>query len=1375
MFKHRQLLLVITTLFCLSSISNAQKWAFHSGSNYDNSNPPIYGEMGVSNELNSPGGRFGFATWTDSQGNNYLFGGRGKDSDGTIGFRNDLWRYDGQTWTWISGDSTLDSGGDHGALGVAHPDNIPSGRVDAVSWTDADGNFWLFGGQGKNSAGVTGEWNDLWKFDGQNWTWVKGLNNIHSLGQFGTEGVADADNVPSARRGASIVQVSNGDVLLFGGEGRDGSGNGGYLNDLWRWNGTAWTWLDGSNIASNFGVYGIQGQANVSNVPGARYGATFWVDSQDNFYIYGGFGFAENSGFAYLNDLWKWDGSNWTWVSGLKDGSQTGIYGDIGQESTINMPGSRAGAIGWTDANDNLYLFSGFGFDKDRGPIRLNDLWKWDGATWKWISGSDVGDGKGSFGIKDTPQESNSPDARFGSGIWLNGEVVNLYGGDGCQADFWQWDGTNWIWKSGQPSVEKEGNYGTIGIANASNHPGIRMGAVTWEVNGDLYLFGGQGRGEGNSEVFLNDLWKYDGSNWTWLSGTSTSDDLGNYGEKGVAAESNLPRSRSLASSWKTSNGDLYLYGGFTRDGESFVSLNDLWKWDGQNWTWLSGDKTSNQLAYYGEKGVAAPSNDPGSRYGAVQWKDASGNLFLFGGLIAFESGGVGEMADLWKWDGQNWTWVDGPSSFFEQQYGIYGEKGVTSESSIPGPRYYATVFQSAQNEVYLFGGYGYDANGESSYLNDLWKWDGANWTWLAGSTNREAVGNYGEKGVPDTKNAPSARQLAAGWVTNSGNLYVFGGNGLDARSGQGLLNDLWRWDGEAWTWLKGADTIDSVGILGERGVQASENEPSARVGASSWIGANGTFYLFGGIGKDQNGRSNELNDLWKIEKEQQGLSYNNIADIANKVYGDQPFEVIVTASSGEVVQLSSSDPNIVSFDGSTATINGAGQADIIAIEDRADFYQSIQGATLMSVGKADIAISAEEQSKIYGENDPELTWFVSEGQLVGADDLSGNLLRAEGESAGAYAIEQGSLTAGVNYNLTFKGADLSIFVREITVKIDDLTKNYGEQDPELTFTITDGSLAFDDQFEGELSRDPGENVGEYEIDDNTLRLSENYTLFFNTGILSIEPAVLTVTADDAIINKGDDIPALTIQYEGFVNGEDVSVLSQAPEVNTSATATSDRGTYAIEVTGGEADNYEFANINGTLTITGPVYSLPSTIAFNNVVIGDTQSEEVTIENMGDGALNVTGIALPAGYSVDQAAFDVNAGSNGAFTVTFTPTVEQVYSGDITITSNNGEESIAISGEGKVVAAIDDDQLDIAEVKVYPNPSNEWLSIDLTDSPANKANLSLIDTQGSISWQLTEETEKQVSVNVSSFSSGMYLLIVATEKGTVIKKVMVKH
>lgn len=63
-------------------------------------------------------------------------------------------------WTWVGGTQNIDDPGVYGILGVASSSNLPMSRDSAVTWTDAKGNFWLFGGQ---AAGRFSLMNDFWK------------------------------------------------------------------------------------------------------------------------------------------------------------------------------------------------------------------------------------------------------------------------------------------------------------------------------------------------------------------------------------------------------------------------------------------------------------------------------------------------------------------------------------------------------------------------------------------------------------------------------------------------------------------------------------------------------------------------------------------------------------------------------------------------------------------------------------------------------------------------------------------------------------------------------------------------------------------------------------------------------------------------------------------------------------------------------------------------------------------------------------------------------------------------------------------------------------------------------------------------------------
>jgi len=115
-----------------------------------------------------------------------------------------------------------------------------------------------------------------------------------------------------------------------------------------------WAWMSGSQSTGSAGNYGIKGEPASTNMPGAKGGAVSWIDSNDNVWIFGGVGSGTQDPF---NDLWKWDGSNWIWLSGDSTANANGVYGTTqGAVDPNSTPGARRDAVSWTDSSDNLWL-----------------------------------------------------------------------------------------------------------------------------------------------------------------------------------------------------------------------------------------------------------------------------------------------------------------------------------------------------------------------------------------------------------------------------------------------------------------------------------------------------------------------------------------------------------------------------------------------------------------------------------------------------------------------------------------------------------------------------------------------------------------------------------------------------------------------------------------------------------------------------------------------------------------------------------------------------------------------------------------------------------------------------------------------------------
>lgn len=475
-------------------------------------------------------------------------------------------------------------------------------------------------------------------------------------------------------------------------------------------------------------------------------------------------------------------------------------------------------------------------------------------------------------------------------------------------------------WMKGGNVANQQGIYGTLNVSDVANTPGARENAMSWvDQAGNFWLFGGHGLANSSTEDYLNDLWKFDTktNQWTWVSGSNTTNAKGVYGNKNQFSASNVPGARQNGYTWLDQQGNLWLFGGFGNGVKSgAANLNDLWQFNitDLQWRWVSGSNTTNATAVYGTKNVADGANVPGSRFGGNAWVDKDGNLWLFGGQE--NHGTVARLNDLWKYtiSDNKWTWISGSNQV--DQLGVYGNKGVASSSNSPGARQASVSWTDTQGNFWIFGGYGFPSSGTShSYLNDLWKFDPTKkeWTWVSGSDQLNQAGNYGTKGVLNANTVPGARQMSIGWVDESNNLWMFGCWGYNGPH-FGRMNDLWKFSisDNQWAWMSGNASINTGGVYGQQSMLSSNNLPGARRMSVSFKDLNGDFWLFGGNGYDKIDTLGVLNDLWKISFDAQT---NSISENKNAIH----FSIYPTVVDNELnIQSNStffSDHEVVIFD----------------------------------------------------------------------------------------------------------------------------------------------------------------------------------------------------------------------------------------------------------------------------------------------------------------------------------------------------------------------------------------------------------------------------------------------------------------------------
>ena len=447
----------------------------------------------------------------------------------------------------------------------------------------------------------------------------------------------------------------------------------------------------------------------------------------------------------------------WSWNSGSQSQGAPSVFGTEGVAAAGNTPGARRSAMSWTDSSGDLWLFGGADSDVDPGP-ELNDLWMY------------------------------SPSSGF------------------------------WTWEGGAQTTDSPGVYGTQGTPATGNMPGARSDAMTWvDSSGDLWLFGGSGFDSNGTQDQLNDLWEFNpiSHEWTWVSGSDTIDAPSVYGTEGVAAPGNVPGARQSAMTWTDQSGNLWMFGGVAccvlmGSIDEYYDTNELWMFSPSTgmWTWEGGSESPNAPGVYGTQGVASAANIPNARDSAVTWVDKNGQFWLFGGeAFTYSSGASGgeSFNDLWKFDplSRQWTWVSGPNT--PNGSGDWGTVGVAAASNIPSARTWSAGWLGKSGNLWLMGGYGLDAGDNMDILNDMWKYNVSTgeWTWLGGTITYTAGGVDGTLGIPAAGNAPGGRYAAIYWSDNSGDGWIFGGDGAGGISNSSsnqqsytincCLNDMWQ------------------------------------------------------------------------------------------------------------------------------------------------------------------------------------------------------------------------------------------------------------------------------------------------------------------------------------------------------------------------------------------------------------------------------------------------------------------------------------------------------------------------------------------------------------------------------------------------------
>ena len=202
------------------------------------------------------------------------------------------------------------------------------------------------------------------------------------------------------------------------------------------------------------------------------------------------------------------------------------------------------------------------------------------------------------------------------------------------------------------------------------------------------------------------------------------------------------------------------------------------------------------------------------------------------------------------------------------------------------------------------------------------------------------------------------------------------------------------------------------------------------------------------------------------------------------------------------------------------------------------------------TINKRAITVKASDGTKTYdGAALTNAAVTLTEGTLVSGQSLTATAtgsitnVGSTANTVSSAVVKSGTTDVSGNYTITKTNGTLTVNKRTLTVKAEAKSKTYGAGDPGLTYTYSNQVSGQTPKFSGALSRDAGENVGTYEIKQNTLALADNspflannYTLAYTGANLTInKAATATAAAADKTYN-GASQTGVTGSYVSWAN-----------------------------------------------------------------------------------------------------------------------------------------------------------------------------------------------------------------------------------------------
>ena len=316
-----------------------------------------------------------------------------------------------------------------------------------------------------------------------------------------------------------------------------------------------------------------------------------------------------------------------------------------------------------------------------------------------------------------------------------------------------------------------------------------------------------------------------------------------------------------------------------------------------------------------------------------------------------------------------------------------------------------------------------------------------------------------------------------------------------------------------------------------------------------------------------------------------------------------------------------------------------------------------------LTVNKAPLTMMANDKTMTYGGSVPTLDAHyegLKNNETAPAWNVAPTFATTASPTCkvGTYPI---TISGGEakNYDVTTSNGTLTVGKAELTVRVENKSRLYGDSNPDFTLAYTglknnETIPEWEKSPAVETTANVQSAVGNYPISIKDA-VAVNYNITPVEGTLTVNKAALKVTPKNVTRKYGEDNPLFALQYEGLKNNESEPEWTTTPTITTTASRKSSVGDYSIQLTSGVARNYTLEKNSGTLTI----IKAPLTVGIKNCSrkYGEANPK---FELSYDGLVN--GETLPAWTVLPEITTEATAASAvGEYAITATGGVMKNY------------------------------------------------------------------------------------------------------------------